>query len=140
MAVTVVHAVLKGDKMDDVVRDAVMMGAAAIQPIVTGRSETTTTYETSRQQFDATGFTATLNGFARHYQTGETIPDALLATITEPFVVETPEEAASRLASAQTSFVGVALLFGYAALGACWLKGLAAHRKSSPTPPARPRS
>ncbi len=40
VAVTVVHAVLKGDKMDDVVRDAVMMGAAAIQPIVTARSET----------------------------------------------------------------------------------------------------
>ena len=40
VALTVVHAVLKGDKMDDVVRDAVMMGAAAIQPIVTARSET----------------------------------------------------------------------------------------------------
>lgn len=37
-------------------------------------------------------------------------------TITEPFVVETPEEAASRLTSAQTSFVGVALLFGLVAL------------------------
>lgn len=32
-------AVLKGDKMDDVVRDAVMLGAAAIQPLVTARSE-----------------------------------------------------------------------------------------------------
>jgi 16S rRNA (uracil1498-N3)-methyltransferase len=32
--------VLKGDKMDDVVRDAVMMGAAAIQPVVTEHSET----------------------------------------------------------------------------------------------------
>jgi len=31
--------VLKGDKMDDVVRDAVMMGVAAIRPIVTARSE-----------------------------------------------------------------------------------------------------
>ena len=35
------QAVLKGDKMDDVVRDAVMMGAAAIQPIVTARTEVT---------------------------------------------------------------------------------------------------
>jgi len=39
VAITLVHAVLKGDKMDDVVRDAVMMGAAAIQPTVTARSE-----------------------------------------------------------------------------------------------------
>jgi 16S rRNA (uracil1498-N3)-methyltransferase len=31
--------VLKGDKMDQVVRDAVMVGAAAIQPIVTARTE-----------------------------------------------------------------------------------------------------
>jgi 16S rRNA (uracil1498-N3)-methyltransferase len=33
------QAVLKADKMDDVVRDAVMMGVAAIQPIVTARTE-----------------------------------------------------------------------------------------------------
>ena len=39
--VTVVQAVLKGDKMDDVVRDAVMLGVAAIQPVVTKRSEST---------------------------------------------------------------------------------------------------
>jgi 16S rRNA (uracil1498-N3)-methyltransferase len=38
---TLVQAVLKGDKMDEVVRDAVMLGTAAIQPIVTKRSETT---------------------------------------------------------------------------------------------------
>jgi 16S rRNA (uracil1498-N3)-methyltransferase len=38
---TLVQAVLKGDKMDDVVRDAVMLGAAAIQPLVTRRTETT---------------------------------------------------------------------------------------------------
>ena len=37
--VTLAQAVLKGDKMDDVVRDAVMMGVAAIQPLVTTRSE-----------------------------------------------------------------------------------------------------
>ena len=41
VAVTLAQAVLKGDKMDDVVRDAVMMGAAAILPIVTTRSEVT---------------------------------------------------------------------------------------------------
>lgn len=40
VSVTLVHAVLKGDKMDDVIRDAVMMGIAAIRPIVTSRSET----------------------------------------------------------------------------------------------------
>jgi len=39
VAVTLAQAVLKGDKMDDVVRDAVMMGVAAIQPIVSARSE-----------------------------------------------------------------------------------------------------
>ena len=39
VAVTLAHAVLKGDKMDGVVRDAVMMGAAAIRPIVTRHSE-----------------------------------------------------------------------------------------------------
>jgi 16S rRNA (uracil1498-N3)-methyltransferase len=39
--VTLVQAVLKGEKMDDVVRDAVMLGVKAIQPIVTKRSEVT---------------------------------------------------------------------------------------------------
>ena len=37
--VTLAQAVLKGDKMDEVVRDAVMMGVLAIRPIVTTRSE-----------------------------------------------------------------------------------------------------
>src|SRR4051812_15504285 len=41
VALTLAQAVLKGDKMDDVVRDAVMLGVAAIQPVVTRRSETT---------------------------------------------------------------------------------------------------
>jgi len=39
--ITLVQAVLKADKMDDIVRDAVMLGVAAVQPIVTRRSETT---------------------------------------------------------------------------------------------------
>jgi 16S rRNA (uracil1498-N3)-methyltransferase len=39
VAVTLAQAALKGDKMDEVVRDAVMMGAAAIQPFVSARSE-----------------------------------------------------------------------------------------------------
>lgn len=39
--ITLVQAVLKGDKMDDVIRDAVMLGVAAIQPIVTKRAEVT---------------------------------------------------------------------------------------------------
>jgi 16S rRNA (uracil1498-N3)-methyltransferase len=38
---TLVQAVLKGDKMDDVVRDAVMLGVTAIQPIVSRRTEVT---------------------------------------------------------------------------------------------------
>jgi len=38
---TLAQAVLKGDKMDDVIRDAVMLGVSAVQPIVTKRTETT---------------------------------------------------------------------------------------------------
>ena len=38
---TLVQAVLKADKMDEIVRDAVMLGVAAIQPVVTKRTETT---------------------------------------------------------------------------------------------------
>jgi 16S rRNA (uracil1498-N3)-methyltransferase len=41
VAVTLAQAVLKSDRMDEVVRDAVMLGAAAIQPVVTRRTETT---------------------------------------------------------------------------------------------------
>src|SRR4029077_4886185 len=41
VALTLAQAVLKGEKMDDVIRDAVMLGVAAVQPIVTKRSETT---------------------------------------------------------------------------------------------------
>lgn len=37
--VTLVMAVLKGDKMDDVVRDATMMGVVVLQPVVSARSE-----------------------------------------------------------------------------------------------------
>jgi 16S rRNA (uracil1498-N3)-methyltransferase len=39
VALTLAQAVLKGDKMDEVVRDAVMMGVLAIRPMVTTRSE-----------------------------------------------------------------------------------------------------
>jgi len=41
VALTLVQAVLKADKMDDIVRDAVMLGVTAIQPIVTKRTEIT---------------------------------------------------------------------------------------------------
>jgi 16S rRNA (uracil1498-N3)-methyltransferase len=41
VALTLAQAVLKGNKMDDVVRDAVMIGVAAIQPIITVRTEVT---------------------------------------------------------------------------------------------------
>ena len=37
--ITLAQAVLKGDKMDDVVRDAVMLGVAVIQPLLTNRNE-----------------------------------------------------------------------------------------------------
>jgi 16S rRNA (uracil1498-N3)-methyltransferase len=39
VAITCAQAVLKGEKMDDVVRDLVMLGVAAVQPIVTERTE-----------------------------------------------------------------------------------------------------
>ncbi|HUR32256.1 MAG TPA: 16S rRNA (uracil(1498)-N(3))-methyltransferase [Vicinamibacterales bacterium] len=38
---TLVQAVLKGDKMDDVVRDATMLGVSAVQPVITRRTEST---------------------------------------------------------------------------------------------------
>jgi 16S rRNA (uracil1498-N3)-methyltransferase len=37
--ITLLLSVLKGEKMDDVVRDAVMLGAAAVRPIVSTRTE-----------------------------------------------------------------------------------------------------
>jgi 16S rRNA (uracil1498-N3)-methyltransferase len=43
VAITLAQAVLKGDKMDAVVRDAVMMGVAMVQPIVSARTEVTLT-------------------------------------------------------------------------------------------------
>ena len=39
LAITLAQAILKGDKMDAIVRDAVMIGAASIQPMVTSRTE-----------------------------------------------------------------------------------------------------
>lgn len=47
--VTLAQAVLKADKMDDVVRDATMLGVAAIQPILTARAEATSTAVTRRR-------------------------------------------------------------------------------------------
>ena len=41
VTLTLVQAVLKGEKMDDVVRDAVMLGVSAIQPVISARSEVT---------------------------------------------------------------------------------------------------
>jgi 16S rRNA (uracil1498-N3)-methyltransferase len=41
VGMTLAQAVLKGEKMDDIIRDAVMLGVRAIQPVVTMRSEVT---------------------------------------------------------------------------------------------------
>ena len=41
VAITLAQTVLKGDKMDDVVRDATMLGVAEIQPVITTRTEVT---------------------------------------------------------------------------------------------------
>ena len=37
--ITLAQSLLKGDKLDDVVRDAVMLGVAAVQPLVTARAD-----------------------------------------------------------------------------------------------------
>jgi 16S rRNA (uracil1498-N3)-methyltransferase len=51
LQVTLAQAVLKGDKMDDVIRDAVMIGATAIRPVLTARTEVTAAViEKSRKQ------------------------------------------------------------------------------------------
>lgn len=39
VAITLALAVLKGDKMDDIVRDAVMLGVRAIRPVISARTE-----------------------------------------------------------------------------------------------------
>ncbi|MDO8794688.1 MAG: RsmE family RNA methyltransferase [Vicinamibacterales bacterium] len=41
VSVTLVMAILKGDHMDAVVRDATMLGVCAVQPVVTDRTEVT---------------------------------------------------------------------------------------------------
>jgi 16S rRNA (uracil1498-N3)-methyltransferase len=47
VALTLAQAVIKGEKMDDIVRDAVMLGVAAVQPLVTVRTEATVAQLTS---------------------------------------------------------------------------------------------
>lgn len=41
VSLTLAQGILKGEKMDDIVRDAVMLGVTAIQPLVTKRTEAT---------------------------------------------------------------------------------------------------
>jgi len=52
VALTLAQAVIKGDKMDDVVRDAVMLGVAAVQPLVTARTESTVAQLTTGNRLD----------------------------------------------------------------------------------------
>ena len=49
---TLAQAVLKGEKMDDIVRDAVMLGVAAVQPLVTARTESTVAALTNGSRLD----------------------------------------------------------------------------------------
>jgi 16S rRNA (uracil1498-N3)-methyltransferase len=49
---TLAQAVLKGEKMDDIVRDAVMLGVAAVQPLVTARTESTVAALTNGTRLD----------------------------------------------------------------------------------------
>jgi 16S rRNA (uracil1498-N3)-methyltransferase len=50
--VTLAQAVLKGDKLDDVIRDAVMMGVASVQPLVTTRTDVPASAVTGGQRAD----------------------------------------------------------------------------------------
>ncbi len=52
VALTLAQAVIKGDKMDDIVRDAVMLGVAAVQPLVTARTESTVAQLTNGQRLE----------------------------------------------------------------------------------------
>jgi 16S rRNA (uracil1498-N3)-methyltransferase len=52
VALTLAQAVIKGDKMDDVVRDAVRLGVTAVQPLVTSRTETTVAQLTNGTRLD----------------------------------------------------------------------------------------
>jgi len=52
VALTLAQAVIKGDKMDDIVRDAVMLGVAAVQPLVTARTELTVAALTNGNRID----------------------------------------------------------------------------------------
>lgn len=52
VAITLAQAVIKGDKMDDIVRDAVMLGVAAVQPLVTTRTELTVAALTNGNRLD----------------------------------------------------------------------------------------
>jgi 16S rRNA (uracil1498-N3)-methyltransferase len=81
LQVTLAQAVLKGDKMDDVIRDAVMIGATAIRPVLTARTETTAAIiEKSRKQdrWERIAISATK-------QCGRAVVPAIL----EPFTFET---------------------------------------------------
>jgi 16S rRNA (uracil1498-N3)-methyltransferase len=52
VSLTLAQAVIKGDKMDDIVRDAVMLGVAAVQPLVTARAESTVAALTNGNRLD----------------------------------------------------------------------------------------
>jgi 16S rRNA (uracil1498-N3)-methyltransferase len=52
VALTLAQAVIKGDKMDDIVRDAVMLGVSAVQPLVTARTELTVAALTNGNRLD----------------------------------------------------------------------------------------
>lgn len=52
VALTLAQAVIKGDKMDDIVRDAVMLGVSAVQPLVTARTESTVAALTNGNRLD----------------------------------------------------------------------------------------
>jgi 16S rRNA (uracil1498-N3)-methyltransferase len=78
VAITLAQAVLKGDKMDDAIRDGVMIGAAAIQPIVSARTEVTLAMLERGQRRERWGRVAV----ASVKQCGRAVVPAILAPLT----------------------------------------------------------
>ena len=84
--VSLAQAVLKGDKMDDVVRDAVMMGASAIRPVLTARTETSVAVlEKShrRERWERVAISSAK-------QCGRAVIPPILAPVTLDVLIQTP--------------------------------------------------
>ena len=87
--ITLVQAVLKGEPMDDVVRDCTMVGVAALQPVLTARTtvKTSVTLAAPERWRRIALASAKQCGAARLPDIGEVMTLRGLARITRPFPV-----------------------------------------------------